>query len=63
MGQRILAFTKQMLRVFNLVELVKFDLLVTEALPSIHRSSETDRNLFATHSEYKQAQTNKHIYA
>jgi hypothetical protein len=31
MGQRTLAFTKQMLRVFNLVELEEFDLLVTEA--------------------------------
>jgi hypothetical protein len=40
MGQRTLAFTKQMLRVFNFVELVKFDLLVAEALPSIPRSSE-----------------------
>jgi hypothetical protein len=31
MGQRTLAFTKQMLRVFNLVELREFNLLVTEA--------------------------------
>jgi hypothetical protein len=31
MGQRILAFTKQMLRVFNFVELDEFDLLVAEA--------------------------------
>jgi hypothetical protein len=31
MGQRTLAFTKQMLRIFSLVELVEFDLLVTEA--------------------------------
>jgi hypothetical protein len=31
MGQRTLAFTKQMLRIFNLVELDEFDLLVTEA--------------------------------
>jgi hypothetical protein len=30
-GQRTLAFTKQMLRVFDLVELVEFDLLVAEA--------------------------------
>jgi hypothetical protein len=30
-GQRTLAFTKQMLRVFNFVELEEFDLLVTEA--------------------------------
>jgi hypothetical protein len=31
MGQRTLAFTKQMLRVFDLVELEEFNLLVTEA--------------------------------
>jgi hypothetical protein len=31
MGQRTLAFTKQMLRVFNFVELEEFDLFVTEA--------------------------------
>jgi hypothetical protein len=31
MGQGTLAFTKQMLRVFNLVELGEFNLLVTEA--------------------------------
>jgi hypothetical protein len=31
MGQRTLAFTKQMLRVFILVELEEFNLLVAEA--------------------------------
>jgi hypothetical protein len=31
MGQRTLAFTKQMLRIFNLIELEEFDLLVAEA--------------------------------
>jgi hypothetical protein len=31
MGQRTLAFTKQMLRVFNFVELEEFDLLIAEA--------------------------------
>ena len=62
MGQRTLAFTKQMLRVFNLVELEEPDHLVANAWSSIPRSSETDRNLFATHNEYKQAQTNKHMY-
>jgi hypothetical protein len=30
MGQRTLAFTKQMLRVFNFVELEEFDLLIAE---------------------------------
>jgi hypothetical protein len=63
MGQRTLAFTKQMLRVFNLVELEEPNHLVANAWSSIPRSSETDRNLFATHNEYKQTQTNKHIYA
>jgi hypothetical protein len=29
MGQRTLAFTKQMLRVFNLVELEEFDLKIS----------------------------------
>jgi hypothetical protein len=62
MGHMTLAFTKQMLRVFNFVELEELDHLVAEAWQSIPRSSEMDRNLFATHSEYKQAQTNKHIY-
>jgi hypothetical protein len=31
MGHRTLAFTKQMLRISNLVELEEFDLLVAEA--------------------------------
>jgi hypothetical protein len=62
MGQRTLAFTKQMLRVFNFVELEEPDHLVANAWSSIPQSSEMDRNLFATHSEYKQAQANKHIY-
>jgi hypothetical protein len=31
MGQRTLAFTKQMLRVFNFVELEELDCLVTSA--------------------------------
>jgi hypothetical protein len=31
MGQRTLAFTKQMLKVFNLVELEKLDHLVTKS--------------------------------
>jgi hypothetical protein len=30
MGQTTLAFTKQMLRIFSLVELEEFDLLVAE---------------------------------
>jgi hypothetical protein len=62
MGQRTLAFTKQMLRVFNVVDLKKLDLLVANARSLIPRSSETDRNLFATQSEDKQAQANKYIY-
>jgi hypothetical protein len=31
MGQRTLAFTKQMIRVFNFVELEEFDHLIAEA--------------------------------
>ena len=63
MGQKTLAFTKQMLRVFNVVDLKKLDLLVANSWSSISRSSETNRDLIATRSEYKQEQTNKHIYA
>jgi hypothetical protein len=63
MGQMTLAFTKQMLRVFNFVELEESDHLVADAWSSIPRSSETNRNLFTTHSENKQTQTSKHIYA
>jgi hypothetical protein len=62
MGQRTLAFTKQMLRVFNLVELEELGHLVAEACPSIPRSSETNRDLIATRSEDEQAQANKHIH-
>jgi hypothetical protein len=62
MGQRTLAFTKQMLSVFNFVELEELDHLVAEAWSSIPRSTEMDRSLFATHSEYKQEQTNKQTY-
>jgi hypothetical protein len=62
MGQRTLAFTKQMLRVFSLVELEEFDLLVAEAWPSIPRSPETNRDLFATHNECKQAQANIYLH-
>jgi hypothetical protein len=59
-GLRTLAFTKQMLRDFNFVELEESDHLVANAWPSIPRSSETNRDLFTMHSEYKQEQTNKH---
>jgi hypothetical protein len=62
MGQRTLAFTKQMLRVFNFAELEESDHLVTNTWSSIRRSSETDCDLFATRSEDEQAQANKHIY-
>jgi hypothetical protein len=62
MGQRTLAFTKQMLRVFNFVELEELDHLVAETWPSIPRSSEIDRGLFVSHNEYQQAQTNRHMY-
>jgi hypothetical protein len=62
MSQRTLAFTKQMLRVFDLVELEEIDLLVANAWSSIPRSAETNRDLIATRSEDEQAQAYKHIY-
>jgi hypothetical protein len=51
-----------MLRVFNLVELEELDYFVAEAWPSIPRSSEMDRSLFATRNEYKQAQANIYLH-
>jgi len=62
MGQRTLAFTKQMLRVFSLIEFRELDHLVANAWSSIPQSSETDHNLFATRSEYKQTQTNIYLH-
>jgi hypothetical protein len=62
MGQGTLAFTKQMLRVFNFVELEDLDHLVANAWASIPRSSETNCDLIATQSEDEQAQADKHIY-
>jgi hypothetical protein len=63
MGQRTLAFTKQMPRVFNLVELEEPDHLVANAWSSIPRSSETNRDLIVTRSEDEQTQANKHLLA
>ena len=64
MGQRTLAFTKQMLRVFNLVELEEPDHLVANSWSSIPRSTETNRDLIATRSDDKQAQAKQtYIYA
>jgi hypothetical protein len=63
MGQRTLAFTKQMPRVFDLVELEELDHLVAKARPSIPRSSETNHDLIATRSEDEPVQEKKHIYA
>ena len=62
MGQRTLAFTKQMLRIFSLVELEEFDLLVAEAWLLIPRSSEMDHSLFTTRNKYKQAQANIYLH-
>jgi hypothetical protein len=62
MGQRTLAFTKQMLRVFNFVELEELDHLVANAWSSIPWSSEMNRDIIATRSKGEQAQANKHIY-
>jgi hypothetical protein len=61
MGQRTLAFTKQMLRIFNLIKLREHDHLVVDAWSLIPRSLETDHSLFAMRNKYKQAQANKHI--
>jgi hypothetical protein len=63
MGQMTLAFTKQMLRDFNFVELEESYHLVAEAWPSIPRGSETNHDVIATRSEDEQAQANKHIHA
>jgi hypothetical protein len=57
-----LPLQKQMLRVFNPVELEELDHLVFEFLPSIPWSSGTDRNLFAMRNEYKQAQANIYLH-
>ena len=54
MGQRTLAFTKQMLRIFNLVKLEELDHLVDEAWLSIPWSLEMYRILIATRSEDEQ---------
>jgi hypothetical protein len=62
MGQKTLAFTKHMLKVFNFEELEEPDHMVTKSWLSIPRSSETDHNLFATHNEYKQTQTNIYMH-
>jgi hypothetical protein len=63
MGQRTLAFTKQMLRIFDLVELEEFDHLVAKAWPSIPRSSETNHDLIAREAKMnRHKQTNIYIY-
>jgi hypothetical protein len=62
MGQRSLAFTKQMLRVFNFVELKELDHMVIEAWPSIPQGSKTNRDLITMRSEEEHAQANKHMY-
>jgi hypothetical protein len=62
MGQRTLAFTKQMLSVFSSVELEEPDHLVVKVWSSIPRSSGTTHDLFATRNEYKQAQANIYLH-
>jgi hypothetical protein len=65
MGQRTLAFTKQMLRVFNLVELEELD-LGTSGSPSLDRRFLEAQEHIAIYSRHT-AKTNKHkqtnIYA
>jgi hypothetical protein len=51
-----------MLRVFSLVELEEFNLLVIKAWLSIPQSSEMDRSLFATRNEYKETQANIYLH-
>ena len=62
MGQRTLAFTKQMLRIFCLIELEELYHLVANAWSSIPWSSETNCDLIAMRSEDEQAQANKRIH-
>jgi hypothetical protein len=57
-----LAFTKQMLRVFNLIELEEPDHLVVEVWSSIPRSSGTSHDLLATRNKYKQTQSNIYLH-
>ena len=63
MGQMTFAFTKQMLRDFNFVELEELDPPIAEAWPSIPWSLEMDRTLITTRNEEKQTQASKPIYA
>jgi hypothetical protein len=51
-----------MLRIFSLVKLEEFDLLVIKAWLSIPQSSEMDRSLFATRNEYKETQANIYLH-
>jgi hypothetical protein len=51
-----------MLRIFSLVELEEFDLLVAEPWPPIPRSSEMDHSLFSTRNEYIQTQANIYLH-
>jgi hypothetical protein len=62
MGQRTLAFTKQMLRIFSLIELRKLDHLVANTWSSIPWSSEMDHSLFVSRNDYKQAQANIYLH-
>jgi hypothetical protein len=58
MGQRTLAFTKQMLTVFNLVELEELD-LETGGSPNLDRRFLEARKRIAIYSRRK-ANTNRH---
>jgi hypothetical protein len=62
MGQRTLAFTKQMLRVFRLIELRELYHLVANALSSIPRSLETDRKSIHDAQRIQTGTNKKHIY-
>jgi hypothetical protein len=58
MGQRTLAFTKQLLRIFNLVELEELDLR-TSGSPNLDRRFLEAQELIAIYSR-REAKTNRH---
>jgi hypothetical protein len=61
MGQRTLAFTKRMLRVFNFVEFEEFGHLVVKAWLPIPRSSETI-TIYSQHTTNTNSHKQANIY-
>jgi hypothetical protein len=62
MGQRTLAFTKQMLRVFNFMELKELDHIVANGWYSIPQSSEMNRDLLDRNAERRRTGTSKQTF-